>query len=111
MKARLAPKRMSHSEALHTTQSALEICAPAAVAATLYILYRRGWHKDKLLSLYKEIVCLFKYPQAFGKWIDDTEVKNLLSERIGIDWDELVDAVKVEGNEGKEATRCPKCIQ
>lgn len=95
MKARIAPKRMSYSEAVKTTQSALEIVAPAVVAAVLFILYRRGWHKDKLHVLYKEIVCFFKYPQGAGKWIDDDTIKALLTERVGIDWQELTDAVKV----------------
>lgn len=98
VKARIAPKRLSHSEAVRVTQAALETCAPAVVGAVLFVLYRRGWHKDKLLSLYRDIVCLFKYPQAFDKWIEDTEIKAILSERIGIDWQELVDAVKVERN-------------
>lgn len=97
MRTRIAPKRMSHAEATRTTQIAIETVAPAVVGAVLYILYRRGWHKDKLLTLYKEVVCLFKYPQAFDKWLDDESVKKLLAERVGIDWKELVDAVKVEG--------------
>lgn len=99
MRARIAPKRMSHSEAVETTQRALEITAPAVVAAVLFILYRRGWHKDKLYELYREIVCFFKYPQGTGKWIDDDAVKALLSERVGVDWSELVNAVKVDGKQ------------
>ena len=101
MRARIAPKRLSHAEAVITTQIALEACAPAIVGAMLFILYRRGWHKDKIRALYKETVAFFKYPQAFDKWIDDTAIKNLLTERVGIDWQELIAAVRVEGNERK----------
>lgn len=101
MKAHIAPKRMSRKEAMQTTQIALEACSKAIIAAVLLILYRRGWHKDKLRALYKEIVAFFKYPQAFGKWVTDTEVEDFISERISIDWVEVTDAVKVEGNENK----------
>lgn len=97
MKAHIAQRRLSHAEGMAITQRALECTAPAVTAAVLYILYRRGWHKDKLHGLYKDIVALFKYPQAFDKWLDDITIQNVLSERIGIDWQELVDAVKVAG--------------
>ena len=97
MKARIAPKRLSHAEGVRVTQAALEATAPAVVAAVLFVLYRRGWHKDRLMSLYRDIVSLFRYPQAFGQWLDDIEIKALLTERVGIDWQELIDVVKVEG--------------
>lgn len=97
MKARITPKRLSRSEERELTSRVRETFVPAVTAAILYVLYRRGWHKDKLHGLYKDIVALFKYPQAFDKWLDDITIQNVLSERIGIDWQELVDAVKVEG--------------
>ena len=96
MKSRIAPKRLSHSEAVRVTQTALECTAPAVTAAVLFILYRRGWHKDKILSLYQDIVAFFKYPQMFGEWLEDTEIKDLLTERIGINWQDLIDVVKVD---------------
>ena len=96
MKARIAPKRLSEREAKDTTQRALEVCAPAVTAAVLFILYRRGWHKDKLTDLYKEVVNLFKYPAAFDRYATDDEIKQFLTDKCGIDWDELVKAVKVE---------------
>jgi DNA-binding GntR family transcriptional regulator len=96
MKARLGPKRLSHKEAMAMTQNALEVVAPAVVGAVLYILYRRGWHKDKLVTLYKEIVNFFMYPQAFDRYLTDIEIKDYLSEKLGIDWQEIIDAVKVE---------------
>ena len=96
MKARLGPKRLSHKEAMAMTQNALEVVAPAVVGAVLYILYRRGWHKDKLVTLYKEIVNFFTYPQAFDKYLTDIEIKDFLTERLGIDWSEIERAVKVE---------------
>ena len=96
MKARLGPKRLSHKEAMAMTQNALEVVAPAVVGAVLYILYRRGWHKDKLVTLYKEIVNFFMYPQAFDKYLTDIEIKDFLTERLGIDWNEIEQAVKVE---------------
>lgn len=96
MKARLGPKRLSHKEAMAMTQNALEVVAPAVVGAVLYILYRRGWHKDKLVTLYKEIVNFFMYPQAFDKYLTDIEIKDFLTERLGIDWGEIMEAVKVE---------------
>ena len=65
MKARLGPKRLTHKEAMAMTQNALEVVAPAVVGAVLYILYRRGWHKDKLVTLYKEIVNFFHVSAGF----------------------------------------------
>jgi hypothetical protein len=97
MKARITPKRLSRSEERELTSRVRETFVPAVTSAILYVLYRRGWHKDKLHGLYKDIVALFKYPQAFDKWLDDITIQNVLSERIGIDWQELVDAVKVAG--------------
>ena len=99
MKAHIAQRRLSHAEGMAITQRALECTAPAVTAAVLYILYRRGWHKDRLRALYKDIVALFSYPQAFDKWLTDVELKAILAERVGIDWQELIDAVKVEGKE------------
>lgn len=96
MKAIITPKRLSQSERKKVTQTALETTAPAVVAAVLFILYRRGWHKDKIFSLYREIVAFFQYPQVFGQWLEDTEVRKYLSEKIGIDWQELISVVKVE---------------
>ena len=95
MKARMAPKRLSHSEAVQVTQAALEATAPAVVAAVIYILYQRGWHKDKLLTLYREVVNFFRYPQVFDKYLTDIEVREYLTEKINIDWNELINAVKV----------------
>lgn len=96
MKSRIAPKRLSHSEAVKVTQTALECTAPAVTAAVLFVLYRRGWHKDKLISLYQEIVGFFKYPQYFGKYLTDIEIQEYLTDKIGIDWNDLTKAVKVD---------------
>lgn len=96
MKSHFAPKRLSKKEAKQTTQQALECVAPAVTAAVLLILYKRGWHKDKLKVLYKEIVNIFKNPIAFDRYATDEEIKNYLTEKCDIDWDELIKAVKVE---------------
>jgi len=96
MKARIAPKRLSHSEAVTVTETALRTVAPAVTAAVLFVLYRRGWHKDKLKTLYTEIVYFFLYPARFGKYMTDEEVREYLTEHIGIDWSELENAVQVE---------------
>ena len=96
MKAHIASRRLSHAEGMAITQRALECTAPAVTAAVLFILYRRGWHKDKVLTLYRDIVSFFRYPQRFGDWLTDTEIKEYLTQKVGIDWQELVDAVKVD---------------
>ena len=82
------------------THRALKVVAVATISALLYILYRRGWHKDKLVTLYKEIVNFFKYPQAFDRYLTDIEIKDYLSEKLDIDWQEIIDAVKVEDGAG-----------
>ena len=96
MKARFAPKRLSHAEAVIVTEKALQTVAPAVTGAVLFILYRRGWHKDRLRTLYKEIVFFFSSPARFDKWMTNEEIQAYLTERIGIDWSEIENAVKVE---------------
>lgn len=95
MNARLVTRRLSTAEQKGYTESVMREAVPAITAAVIMILYRRGWHKDKLISLYQEVVSFFKYPQYFGKWLTDEEIKATLTERIGIDWKELADAAVV----------------
>ena len=96
MKARFAPKRLSHSEAVTVTETALRTVAPAVTAAVLFVLYRRGWHKDRLHTLYKEIVFFFSSPAHFDKWLTNEEIESYIADKVGIDWSELENAVKVE---------------
>lgn len=95
MKARMPIKRLTHSEACKVEQVYLETAVTSIVAAVLYILYRRGWHKDKLVTLYKEIINFFAYPQAFDKYLTDDEVKDFLTDKLGINWKDLETVVKV----------------
>lgn len=86
MKARLKPKDLSHAEAVATTQKTLEYLSPAITAIVLNELYDRGWHKETLKSLFYDIRDFFRYPQQFGKWLTDIEIKNYLTEHHGIIW-------------------------
>ena len=86
MKARLKPKDLSHAEAVETTQKTLEYLSPAITAIVLNELYDRGWHKETLKSLFYDIRDFFRYPQQFGKWLTDVEIKNYLTEHHGIIW-------------------------
>lgn len=95
MKSHIAPKRLSNKEARDTTQRALECVAPAVVSAVLYVLYKRGWHKDRITKLYDDIVALFSMPAVFGKYLDNETVQAELTKKCGIDWQRLVDVVKV----------------
>ena len=96
MKAHIAPKRLSEREAKDTAQRALECVAPAVVAAVLYVLYKRGWHKEQITKLYDDIVALFSMPAVFGKYLDNEQVQQELTDKCGIDWNKLVKVVKVE---------------
>ena len=95
MKSHIAPKRLSNKEARQTTQRALECVAPAIVSAVLYVLYKRGWHKDRITKLYDDIVALFNMPAVFGKHLDNESVQKFLTEKCGIDWQRLINVVKV----------------
>lgn len=95
MKAHFAPKRLSKQEAMQTTQTALECVAPAVVAAVLFTLYKRGWHKDRICKLYDDIICMFSMPEVFGQRLDDEMIEKYLTEKIGIDWTRLIKVVKV----------------
>lgn len=95
MNARLVTRRLSTAEQKGYTESVMREAVPAVTAAVLMVLYRRGWHKDKLISLYQEVVSFFRYPQYFGKWLTDEEIKATLTERVGIDWTELEQAAMI----------------
>jgi hypothetical protein len=96
MKSHIAPRRLSEKEAYQTTQRALECVAPAVVAAVLYVLYKRGWHKDRLCKLYDDIIALFDMPAVFGQYLDNEQVQDELTRKCGIDWNRLVKVVKVQ---------------
>jgi len=60
------------------TQSADETTR-SAVLVILYTLIQRGWHRDRLIKLFEDIVTAFTQPlNIFGKEVDDLYVEMYL---------------------------------
>ena len=95
MKARLNVKRLSAKECEALSRECIDNAFPAVMAAVLYVLYKRGWHKDKLIKLYDDVCDLLAMPPIFGKHLDDREVERFLEDKIGIDWDKIRKVVQI----------------
>ena len=96
-----APKRMSRSESIRVTRQAINDLLPQMAAAWMYVLDRRGWHKDRVLKAYKDVVALYQMPEVMGKFLQGDDVVEYIAQKYGIDWDELRNAAKIADDEGR----------
>ena len=97
MKARYEVRRLSKAESDQITRQAVDNAFPAVMAAVLFVLYKyRHWHKDKCVKLYNDVCDMLSMPETVAGSMDDREVEAYLSERIGIDWQDIRDAVQIE---------------
>lgn len=95
MKARWEIRRLSAAECDNLSRQAADTAFPAVVAAVLYVLYRRGWHKDKLLKLYDDVCAFLTFPVIFGKELSNEDVQEYLEKRIGIDWNKIRKSIRI----------------
>ena len=68
------------------------------ICAVLYILIKRGWHKENLKKLWDDIYALYTMPEILGHSLKDTDVVPYVSKYIGLtvkDWERLQDGIKV----------------
>ena len=102
MKARYgnAIKRLSKMENIAISRQAADSAFPAVMAAVLYVLYKRGWHKDRLLKLYDD-VCVFLAlpPLLYGKVFNDIEIEKYLEDALGIDWSKIRKSIQIAGKD------------
>lgn len=99
MKARYADKvkRLSKYESAQVSRQAVNSAFPAVMAAVLYVLYKRGWHRYRLIKLYDDVCALLAMPPMIhGKSLDDRQVEAYLAEKLGIDWNKIRNAVQIE---------------
>ena len=97
MKARYGKsiKRLSAKECNAISQEAADSAFPAIMAAVIFVLYKRGWHKDKLLKLYDDVCAFLAMPSILGKHIDDRQVEKYLEDKIGIDWSKIRSCIQI----------------
>lgn len=96
MKARVNVKRLTRKECLALSKQAADNAFPALMAAVLYVLYIRGWHKKDLVKLYDDVCALLAMPPVFGKNFDDREMEKFFADKLGIDWNKMRDCIQVE---------------
>lgn len=57
-----------------------------AIALMLYILQKRGWHKDRLQKLFEDFVSELSHPIVFfGKEIDNEKLEKHIEKTVGVD--------------------------
>ena len=89
-------KRLSKAESMAISRTAADSAFPAIMAAVLFVLYKRGWHKDRLIKLYDDVCALLTMPSIFGQYLDDRQIEEYLTKQVGIDWDKIRSAIRIE---------------
>jgi hypothetical protein len=90
-----AVKRLSKKEGAAVSRQAADSAFPAVMAAVLFVLYKRGWHKDRLLKLYDDVCAFLAMPAVFGKHLDDRQIEDYLEKKIGIDWSKIRKCIQI----------------
>lgn len=90
-----AVKRLSKKEGAAVSRQAVDSAFPAVMAAVIFVLYKRGWHKDRLLKLYDDVCAFLAMPAVFGKHLDDRQIEDYLEKKIGIDWNKIRKCIQI----------------
>lgn len=54
----------------------------STVAMVLYVVIQRGWHRDKVIKLFDDIVATLSTPiKVFGKEVDDLYIQDYISKK------------------------------
>ena len=68
----------------------VEFVTRSTVLVILYILYQKGWHKDKIEKLYDEICEFYTSPPiVFGKEINDLYIQEYMTKHFDMDLEKL----------------------
>lgn len=59
------------------------------VAEALYILHERGWHRDKIIGFFEDMVRLDYRKTLYNRTISNYDALNYMSEKYDIDFDRL----------------------
>lgn len=97
MKARYGKsiKRLTAKECDAVSREAANSAFPAIMAAVIFVLYKRGWHKDRLLKLYDDVCAFLAMPSILGKHFDDKQVEDYLEKKIGINWNKIKSCIQI----------------
>lgn len=96
MRARWEVRRLSSAECDYLSRQAADTAFPAVAAAVLLVLYKRGWHKDRLLQLYDDVCAFLALPAVGGKKLTNEDVQEYLEKQIGIDWGKIRKSIRIE---------------
>lgn len=100
MKAYTGVKRLSRSEAIQVTRTALDNILPQTMAAMLYVVDQRHWHRDRVRKLYDDVVAVYRMPAVMGTHLSGDEMRAYIERKYGIDFSELTSAVQIADDKG-----------
>jgi len=90
-----AVKRLSKKEGAAVSRQAADSAFPAVMAAVLFVLYKRGWHKDRLVKLYDDVCAFLIMGTIFGRHLTDIEIEQYISKHLGIDWNKIRGCIQI----------------
>jgi hypothetical protein len=73
-------------------------CVVKVVHVVLYIMLKRGWHKDRIRRYFDDVRALYKMGTIFGKTLTDADVIAYVDKYSGIspeEWADLESSVQV----------------
>lgn len=100
MKAHMGVRRLSRSEAIQVTRTALDNILPQTMAAVLYVLDQRHWHKENVKKFYDDVVAVYRMPAVMGRHVSGEEMRDYIGHKYGIDFSELTQAAQIADDEG-----------
>lgn len=89
MKARYTPPKLTKQESHAVYTEAANDAARSIMAAVMYMLHMRGWHKDRMQKFYNDTLSVINMPEIFGHKLDDLEVREMVEKKYGIDFSRL----------------------
>ena len=100
MKAHMWVKRLSRSEASQVTRTALDNILPQTMAAMLYVVDQRHWHRERVKKLYDDVVAVYRMPPVMGRHPSGDEMRKYIEKKYGIDFSEITSAAQIADDEG-----------
>ena len=77
-----AHRRIEEQQAYDMWLENLNNTITSTVAMVLYVVIQRGWHRDKVIKLFDDIVATLSTPiKVFGKEVDDLYIQDYISKK------------------------------